>query len=141
MWTIRQNYTGQIVYVPDEGIAKEIIDSIDIAYLLHYSYLLIPKPFGKFKRQDLRYMSKAIRSGNVDRLFPTRITAVIGNDLLIRFMIDSAGYRDILQHNGIEEERFFRSTAVLLLWRVPEKCNANHRTDEGIDESALSNRI
>ena len=102
MWTIRQNYTGQIVYVPDEGIAKEIIDSIDIAYLLHYSYLLIPKPFGKFKRQDLRYINKAIKSGNVDRLFPTRITAVIGNDLLIRFMIDSAGYRDILQHNGIE---------------------------------------
>ena len=47
-------------------------------------------------------MGKAIRSGNVDRLFPTRIIAVIGNDLLIRFMIDSAGYRDILQHNGIE---------------------------------------
>ena len=102
MWTIRQNYTGQIVYVPDEGIAKEIVDSIDIAYLLHYSYLLIPKPFGKFKRQDLRYMGKAIKSGNVDRLFPTRITAVIGNDLLIRFMIDSVGYHDILQHNGIE---------------------------------------
>ena len=102
MWSIRQNYTGQIVYVPDEGIAKEIIDSIDIHYLLHYSYLLIPKPFGKFKRQDLRYMGNAIKSGNVDRLFPTRITAVIGNDLLIRFMIDSAGYRDILQHNGIE---------------------------------------
>ena len=46
-------------------------------------------------------MGKAIKSGNVDRLFPTRITAVIGNDLLIRFMIDSKGYRDILQHNGI----------------------------------------
>ena len=49
VWTIRQNYTGQIVYVPDEGIAKVIIDSIDIHYLLHYSYLLIPKPFGKFQ--------------------------------------------------------------------------------------------
>ena len=47
-------------------------------------------------------MGKAIMSGNVDRIFPTRITAIIGNDLLIRFMIDSAGYRDILQHNGIE---------------------------------------
>ena len=47
-------------------------------------------------------MGKAFRSGNVDRLYPTRITVVIGNNLLIRFMIDSAGYRDILQHNGIE---------------------------------------
>ena len=47
-------------------------------------------------------MGKAISSGNVDRIFPTRITAVIGNDLLIRFVIDSVGYRDILQHNGIE---------------------------------------
>ena len=102
LWTIRQNYTGQIVYVPDEGIVEEIVAYTDIDYLLHYSYLLIPKPFGKFKRQDLRYMGKAIRSGNVNRIFPTRITAVIGNDLLIRFMIDSAGYRDILQHNGIE---------------------------------------
>ena len=50
----------------------------------------------------MQYISNAIKSGNIDRLFPTRITAVIGNDLLIRFMIDSAGYRDILQHNGIE---------------------------------------
>ena len=102
MWTIRQNYTGQIVYVPDEGIAKEIVDSIDIHYLLHYSYLLVVKPYGKYLKQDMQYISNAIKSGNIDRLFPTRITAVIGNDLLIRFMIDSAGYRDILQHNGIE---------------------------------------
>ena len=101
MWSIRQNYTGQIVYVPDEGIAKEIIDSIDIHFLLHYSYLLVAKTYGKYLKQDMQYISNAIKSGNVDRIFPTRITAVIGNDLLIRFMIDSKGYRDILQHNGI----------------------------------------
>ena len=49
----------------------------------------------------MQYINNAIKSGNVDRIFPTRITAVIGNDLLIRFMIDFAGYHDILQHNGI----------------------------------------
>ena len=49
----------------------------------------------------MQYINNAIRSGNVDRIFPTRITAVIGNNLLIRFMIDSKGYHDILQHNGI----------------------------------------
>ena len=49
----------------------------------------------------MQYINNAIRSGNVDRIFPTRITAVIGNSLLIRFMIDSKGYHDILQHNGI----------------------------------------
>ena len=82
-------------------------------------------------------MSNAIKSGNVDRLFPTRITAVIGNDLLIRFIIDS--YSPTQWNRELSEERFFLSTAVLLLWRVPEKCNANHRTDEGSDEGALSN--
>ena len=102
MWTIRQNYTGQIVYVPDEGIAKVIIDSIDIHYLLHYSYLLIPKPYGSFKRYDLQYVYIAVLSGNADQLFPTKITAVIGCSLLLRIVIDSKGYHDILQHNGIE---------------------------------------
>ena len=101
MWSIRQNYTGQIVYVPDEGIAKEIIDSIDIHFLLHYSYLLVAKTYGKYLKQDMQYINNAIKSGNVDRIFPTRITAVIGNNLIIRFMIDSKGYHDILQHNGI----------------------------------------
>ena len=101
MWSIRQNYTGQIVYVPDKGIGQEIVDSIDIDYLLHYSYLLVAKPYGKYLKQDMQYISNAIKSGNVDRIFPTRITAVIGNNLLIRFMIDSKGYHDILQHNGI----------------------------------------
>ena len=51
--------------------------------------------------EDIYSFLNAIKSGNVDRIFPTRITAVIGNDLLIRFMIDFAGYHDILQHNGI----------------------------------------
>ena len=102
MWTIRQNYTRQIVYVPDEGIAKEIIDSIDIAYLLHYSYLVVAKHYGKYLKQDLQYISNAIKSGNVDRIFPTRITAVIGNVLILRNVIDSVGYYDILQYNGIE---------------------------------------
>ena len=101
MWSIRQNYTGQIVYVPDEGIAKEIVDSIDIHFLLHYSYLLVAKTYGKYLKQDMQYINNAIKSGNVDRIFPTRITAVIGNNLIIRFMIDSKGYHDILQHNGI----------------------------------------
>ena len=101
MWTIRQNYTGQIVYVPDEGIAKEIIDSIDIAYLLHYSYQLVPKPFGEYLKQDLQFVCNAIKSGEVDPLFPTRITAVIGNSLLLKYVINSVGYHDILQHNGI----------------------------------------
>ena len=50
----------------------------------------------------MQYISNAIKSENVDRIFPTRITAVIGYCLLIRFMIDSAGYHVILQHNGIE---------------------------------------
>ena len=49
----------------------------------------------------MQYINNAIKSGNVDRIFPTRITAVIGNNLIIRFMIDSKGYHDILQHNGI----------------------------------------
>ena len=102
MWAIRQNYTGQIVYVPDEGIAKVIVDFIDIDYLLHYIYLLVAKPYGNYLIQDLKYISNAIKSGEVDRLFPTRITAVIGNALLLRFVIDSIGYHDILQHNGIE---------------------------------------
>ena len=102
MWTIRQNYTGQIVYVPDEGIGQEIVDSIDIDYLLHYSYQLVAKPNGIYKIQDLSYVYIAIKTGKVDRVFPTRITAVIGNALLLSFVIDSAGYRDILQHNGIK---------------------------------------
>ena len=102
MWTIRQNYTGQIVYVPDEGIAKEIVDSIDIDYLLHYSYLVVAKPYGNYLIQDLQFMSNAIESGEVDRIFPTRITAVIGNSLLLKYVIDSMEYHDSLQHNGIE---------------------------------------
>ena len=102
MWNIRQNYTGQIVYVPDEGIALEIVDSIDIDYLLHYTYQLVAKPNGKFKMQDLFYMYNALESGNVDRIFPTRITAVIGNAFLLGFVIDSVKYHDILKHNGIE---------------------------------------
>ena len=102
MWTIRQNYTGQIVYVPDEGIAKEIIVFIDIHYLLHYSYLLVAKPYGNYIKQDMQYVNNTIKLGEVYRLFPTRITAVIGNALLLRFVIDSMGYHDILQHNGIE---------------------------------------
>ena len=99
MWTIRQNYTRQIVYVPDEGIAKVIIDSIDIAYLLHYSYLLVVKPYGKYQKQDMQYISNTIKLGEVYRLFPTRITAVIGNVLILRNVIDSVGYYDILQYN------------------------------------------
>ena len=102
MWTIRQNYTGQIVYVPDEGFAEEIIDYIDIDYLLHYSYQLVAKPNGKFKIQDLKYINNSIRSGNIDRIFPTRITAVIGNAFLLGFVIDSVGYHNILKYNGIE---------------------------------------
>ena len=102
MWNIRQNYTGQIVYVPDEGIALEFVAYIDIDYLLHYTYQLVAKPNGKFKIQDLSYMYNAIESGNVDRIFPTRITAVIGNAFLLGFVIDSVKYHDILKHNGIE---------------------------------------
>ena len=102
MWNIRQNFTGQIIYVPDEGIAETIIDYIDIDYLLHYTYQLVAKPNGLFKIQDLHYMYKAIKSGNVDRIFPTKITAVIGNAFLLGFVIDSVGYHNILKHNGIE---------------------------------------
>ena len=50
----------------------------------------------------MQYINNAIKSGNVDRLFPTRITAVIGNALLLRYVIDTKEYHDILQHNGIE---------------------------------------
>ena len=102
VWTIRQNYTGQIVYVPDKGIALEIANQIDINYLLHYSYLLVAKPNGIYLKQDMQYINNAIKSGNVDRLFPTRITAVIGNALLLRYIIDSVEYHGILQHNGIK---------------------------------------
>ena len=70
--------------------------------MLHYSYLLVAKPYGNYLIQDLQYINNAIKSGEVYRLFPTRITAVIGNALLLRFVIDSMGYHDILQHNGIE---------------------------------------
>ena len=102
MWTIRQNYTGQIVYAPDEGITEEFVDYIDINYLFHYSYLLVPKPYGSFKKEDLQYTGNAIHSGNVDPIFPTNITAVIGYSLLLSYVIDTMGYHDILQHNGIE---------------------------------------
>ena len=49
----------------------------------------------------MRYTSNAINTGKVDPIFPTRITAVIGNSLLLSFVIDSVGYHDILLHNGI----------------------------------------
>ena len=101
VWNIRQNFTGQIIYASDQGIVETIVDYIDINYLLHFSYLLVPKPFGKFKRQDLRYVNKAIKTGSVYKLFPTKITAVIGNSLLLSFVIDSVGYHDILQYYGI----------------------------------------
>ena len=51
--------------------------------------------------EDLRYTSNAIKTGNVDPIFLTRITVVIGNSLLLKFVIDSVGYHDILQCNGI----------------------------------------
>ena len=57
---------------------------------------------GSFKRYDLQYVYIAVLSGNADQLFPTKITAVIGCSLLLRIVIDSKGYHDILQHNGIE---------------------------------------
>ena len=41
------------------------------------------------------------KTGNAETLFPTGITAVIGNELLLKFVIDSVEYRDILQYNGI----------------------------------------
>ena len=102
MWNIRQNYTGQIVYVPDEGNLKGNGADIDLNYLLHYSYLLVAKPFGKFIHQDLHYIYNVIKTGVVDSIFPTRITAIIGNELLIKFVIDSVGYRDILENNEIK---------------------------------------
>ena len=102
MWNIRQNYSGQIVYVPDEGKWNIISVDIDLNYLLHYSYLLVAKPYGKFRQQDLRYIYNVIITGVVDSIFPTKITAIIGNELLIKFVIDSVGYRDILLNNGIK---------------------------------------
>ena len=41
------------------------------------------------------------KTGNAETLFPTGITAVIGNELLMKFVIDSVGYHGILQYNGI----------------------------------------
>ena len=113
VWNIRQNYTGQIVYVPDEGIVEKIVDYIDINYLLHYSFLLVAKPYGKFKIEDLQYIINVINKGNDETLFPTGITAVIGNELLMKYMIDSLEYRDILQYNGIVSYKKRYSSFVL----------------------------
>ena len=102
MWNIRQNYTGHLVYVPDEGIAKEIVVNIDVNYLLHYSYLLIPKPFGEYIYRDLRFIASAFGAGNMGQIFHTQFTAVIGNSLLLKFVIESVSYHEMLQDNGIE---------------------------------------
>ena len=86
-------------------LLRESPSNIDMDYLIHYCYLLVPKAVIEFIYKDLHYTYMAIKTGNVDQLFPTGITAVIGSDLLLRFVIDSVGYRDILQHNGIESFR------------------------------------
>lgn len=101
MWNIKQNFTGQIVFVPDRGIViKSIIDK-DVNYLLHYSFLLVAKPYGHFLSQDLRYIKDMIISGNDNHIFPTNFTAIIGNALILRFVINNSNYYDILKDNGI----------------------------------------
>ena len=77
------------------------MNNIDISYLLHYSYLLIPKPDGEYFYKDLRFTYLAFSKGTLDQIFPTRITAVIGNFLLLKFVINLKEYQDILLHNGI----------------------------------------
>lgn len=80
----------------------EVAVVIDINYLLHYSYLLVAKPTVEYIYTDMQYIRNMIFTGNSSRVFPTRITAVIGNALLLGYIINSAFYHDILKNNGIE---------------------------------------
>ena len=75
--------------------------AVDINYLLHFCYFLVAKPYGEFLVQDMDYIKRMIVSGNVDRVFPTKITAFIGNALLLKFVIETKQYHDILRYNNI----------------------------------------
>ena len=75
--------------------------AVDINYLLHFCYFLVAKPYGEFIVQDMDYIRRMIVSGNVDRVFPTNITAFIGCALLLKFVIETKQYHDILRYNNI----------------------------------------
>ena len=100
-WSIKQNYTGQIIFVPDEG-TYILQFSIDVNYLLHYSYLIVAKPVGEYIKKDMQYIRNMIITGNSSQVFPIPITAVIGNSLILGHVLKSKQYLDILQNNGIQ---------------------------------------
>ena len=82
-------------------VNNEKLSKIDINYLLHYSYLLVLKPVGRYLKQDMNYIKHMIMTGQDDHIFPTRITAIIGNALILRYIINSERYSEILINSGI----------------------------------------
>ena len=82
-------------------VVNEKVTNIDMNYLLHFSYLLVAKPTVEYLKTDMQYIRNMINTGNSSQVLPTGITAVIGNALLLGYVINSVPYYEILNSNGI----------------------------------------
>lgn len=78
-------------------INYQVIFDVDIQYLLHFSRLLVLRHGNSFT-ESVSYM---IRTGDDRIVFPTKISAFIGNSLILRHIINVQHYHDILQQSGI----------------------------------------
>ena len=77
---------------------------IDLNYLIHFSFLIVIRGIKYKSNQYLGIVKKAI-DGDYSEMFPTTITSIIGNSLLLSYIVNNPDYYQILNLIGMMEYR------------------------------------
>ena len=75
---------------------------IDLNYLIHFSFLIVIRGINHKSNQYLGIVKKAI-DGDCSEMFPTTITSIIGNSLLLSYIVNNPDYYQILYLIGMKE--------------------------------------
>ena len=75
---------------------------IDLNYLIHFSFLIVIRGIKYKSNQYLGIVKKAI-DGDYSKMFPTTITSIIGNSLLLSYIVNNPDYYQILNLIGMIE--------------------------------------
>ena len=73
---------------------------IDLNYLIHFSFLIVIRGIKYKSNQYLAIVKKAI-DGDRSKMFPTTITSIIGNSLLLSYIVNNPDYYQILNLIGM----------------------------------------
>ena len=72
--------------------------------MIHFSFLIVIRGINHKSNQYLAVVKKAI-DGDYSKMFPTAITSIIGNSLLLSYIVNNPDYYQILNLIGMMEYR------------------------------------